>query len=467
LRYDGEDPADIVYDLLVNYADVPASYITLANWQTETAAFFGSLFTTLIAEPTDVSKLLAEIMDLGFAIWWDDLEQHIHFQVLRNIPTDAATYTDDDRIAHTLKIKEQPETRLSQVWTYFSQKNPTLNLDELDNYRSVAKTEDASAEADYGVPAIRKRATRWIGSGGGAIAQNANNALLSRYRDPPRRFNFDLFRRYDPSQDPILGSGYQLEAWCLQDDTGARETVPIQITRLNPDADRYQIEAEEMRYTPFAYVANPAERIIIIDSDMSLVNLRTLHDSLYDAAESGDEVTLIIQDGVIVGGSVTGIALTIGSWPSGVIINVTGPGRIEGGGGKGGGRTFLFVAGSPGRTALYTRYPINLDMTGGEIWGGGGGGGVTILSTLEIGGGGGGGKQPGQGGNVEHVDGNAGTTEAGGAGANGGDGAAGGNPGSAGANGNTTNGGAAGNAIDGVSYVTVVNSPNILGGQVN
>ena len=37
LVYSGIDPADIVYDLLVTYASVPAAYITLADWQAETA----------------------------------------------------------------------------------------------------------------------------------------------------------------------------------------------------------------------------------------------------------------------------------------------------------------------------------------------------------------------------------------------------------------------------------------------
>lgn len=467
LAYSGEDPADIVYDLLLNFASVPAAYMQLADWQAETANFYGSLFTALITEPTSVNELLSEIMDLGFAIWWDDRSQLIRFQVLRQIATTAATYTDDDRIRETLTIKEQPEKRLSQVWTYFAPLNPLVNVDQLDNYRSIAKTTDADAEADYGVPAIRKRFTRWIPEGGGTIAQTSNQTLLSRYRDPPRRFNFDLFRMYSAMQDPVLGGGYQMEAWCLQQDTGERITVPIQITKLNPEADRFEIEAEEMQ---FDTVDNdPAARVIIIDADTFDVNLRTLHDTLFAPATSGDTVTLIIQNGAIIGASSTAArALDIGSWASGVVITVQIAGRIEGAGGRGGnggtGAANPATVGLPGGTALYTRYAITIVSSGGQIWSGGGGGGPgPNVGFGTFPGSGGGGSVPGLPGAIGSagVPGNPGTTELGGAAV--GSAGAGGNPGSAG-----TGGGAAGAAIDGVSFCTINSpAPSILGGQVN
>src|SRR6185295_5034244 len=43
LRYAAADAADIVADLLENYADVPASYITVADWRAETLAFLGTV----------------------------------------------------------------------------------------------------------------------------------------------------------------------------------------------------------------------------------------------------------------------------------------------------------------------------------------------------------------------------------------------------------------------------------------
>lgn len=470
VRYDAEDWADVISDLLQTYASVPASYINLPAWQAETLNFLGTLVTATIAEPTSVADLLSELIDLGpLALWWDDRSQLIRLQVLRQIATDADRFTADNRIEDTLEVAEQAEKRLTQVWTYFAQIDPLLNLDQLENYRAIAKTTDTEAEANYGVPSIRKRFTRWIPEGGSTIATTSNEVLLARYRTPPRRINFSLFRKYLTTQDPVLGGGYQLEAWNFQDATGALEDVPIQITRLNPMADRFEVEAEEMLMGVID--ADPTERVIIIDANSFNINLETLHDSLFStAAGSGDTVTCIINAGVIVGSMSASLpAFDVGTFAGGVTVNIEGDGRIEGCGGKGA----EIVSHSPvaavaGGTALYTRQAVNIDMALGEIWGGGGGGGLTVVGSATVGGGGGAGQLPGAGGlgAPSPFTGVTGTTTDGGTG---GDGASvsGGDPGQAGVNGSILNGGAAGAAIDGDSYVTYVTSPDIQGTQIN
>src|SRR5262249_15134434 len=61
--YTGQDIANIIYDLLVNYSDVPSSYINLTEWTAETAAYLGVVYTAMIAEPTDVDQLLSELIE--------------------------------------------------------------------------------------------------------------------------------------------------------------------------------------------------------------------------------------------------------------------------------------------------------------------------------------------------------------------------------------------------------------------
>lgn len=477
LIYDGEDPADIISDLFQTYAGIPSAYIPLANWQAETAAFNGRVYSAQIAEPTDVNKLVSELIEqAGLAVWPDELNQQIRLQVLRTISTSADLYNEDNIITGSLEVREQPERRLSQVWVYFAKINPLVAEDQIDNYRSTALNIDATSEAEYGSPAIKKIFSRWIPAGGRTTAERVGDILLGRFKDPPRRFNFDLMRY--AGQEPILGSGYQLGSWPFQDVTGAAITVPIQLTRVGPEADRFEVEAEEMVFADD--LADPLERTIIIDSNINNVDLREMHDSLYAAPESGDTVNVIIQAGVIVGStSVSEPALDAGTWPAGVTINVELDGRIQGKGGNGG-NGGASQAGQAGGTALFTRQAINLTWTDGEIWGGGGGGGGS--PPLEVGegsenddgygGGGGAGQLPGSGGAGlnEGGPGSAGTTEAGGAGgaiivtgAGGGPGLAGSNAGLGGGS-----GGAAGTAIDGVSFITDVGADGDgRGSQIN
>lgn len=486
LPYRSADPADIIYDLLVNYAGVPASYITLAEWQAETANI-GTVYTSNICEPTSVETLISELVEQAALVIWDDLSaQKIRLQVLRAVLTEANTFTPENTSKGSLQIKEQPEKRLSRIQVYFGQVDPTKPLNNFDNYRSSSLSIDEDAETDYGSAAIKTISSRWIAALGRAVADRIGVVQLGRYRDPPRSVKFDL-QRYAET-DAELGVGYRVESVCVQDATGAASDIPFQVTRLNPGPGQFSVEGEEMLYS--APEADLANRLVIIDANNFNVNLRTSHDSLYPVAQSGDTVTCIVNPGVIVGStSRFDAALVIGSWAPGVIINVQVLGRIQGCGGFGGAGGYEIGGnvGAGGGAALYTRNPINLDFGSGHIWGGaGGGGGGAGRSATPLGAGGGGGgagQLPGTGGAAAYPsnNGDSGSNSAGGAGGasgnpNVGAGGAGGGPGQPGSAGVTTTGpggkpggpgGSAGSAIDGISYVTVTSSGDILGPSVN
>lgn len=482
LAYSGISPELIIQELLVTYAGVPSSYITIADWSSEISNFLAVVYTAYITEPTSVATLISELIEqAALSLWWDDQARKIRLQVLRGVTTDAATYDDDVIIDKSLNVNEQPDKRVSRVQTYFGQINPLRPLTDLDNFRSSTSLVDDLAETQYGSSAIKNIYSRWIPQGGRAVADKLNSKVISRYRDPPRKFEYSLLRGVS-LVDPKLGGGYNLRSFIFQDDTGDEVDVPTQVTRLKPAADRFVVEAEEMLYT--ASDEELTERLIIIETDTLNVNLRTIHDTLYPEPVSGDEVTCQINSGVKVGSSSTGSpAFNVGSWPSGVTVNLVVNGRIQGCGGKGGhGGDIItngsITAGLPGGTALYTRYAINVEYgVGAQIWGGGGGGGGGVGSTFGggVGGGGGAGQSPGAvgangaGASVILAP-SAGTTEAGGAGgtALSGSSGAGGGPGLAGATAGSMAGGSAGSAIDGVSYRTVISgSADIRGSTIN
>lgn len=550
----GVDVAEIIYLLMVTYGGVPASYISLSTWLTETEGFLGTVYTAYIAEPTPVRQLIDELIEqAALCVWFDDLTPQIRLTVLRSISTDAALFDEERRLGDApLGIREQPDKRLSQVLTYYAQKNPLKALDDLDNYQSSQWTVDGETETLNGSSALKVITSRWIPALARSVAQKLNNKLLARYRTAPRLFSFATQRYAD--SDVELGRGYNVGSFLLQDAAGARVDVPIQVTRLVAKADRFLVEAEEMRFDQLDDDVDPVGHLVIIDADSYNINLRTLHDSQYTEAVAGDTVTVEINSGVTVGSTSTAsYALDVGSWPSDsttgnrtsgsailtgladtsdyaagmfvtgtgipdhakilsvdsptqitldanatsgagtataltiylIIIDVTHAGRIAGKGGAGGegGYAVAASAGAAGGVALYTRYPINLDVSAGEIWGGagGGGGGDSNLFTPGGGGGGGGGTDPGAGalgggGATGVYEGADGTETAGGAGGTGvpAAGGAGGAPGSAGSSGGTASmgspgaGGAAGAAIDGDSLVNVTSGPgDIRGSQIN
>jgi hypothetical protein len=502
LSYTAEDPADIIAYLLQNYANIPSEYIPLAAWQAETGSFVQTLYSAYIAEPTSVKTLVAELAEqASLALWWEPLIPEIRLKVIRKIPTDAETYTESSIMEGSLSIEEQPDSRITQVWTYFGQRNPLRPVDEADNYRSVAATVNLEAETDFGGASIKKIFSRWIPFGARSVALRLNDLILTRYATPPRRCAFSLWKHSGAA--PMLGGGYQVGAWVIQNQDGSSAYMPIQLTRLNPTDERFDIEAEEM----LAGELSPEDltnRALIIDGDINNVNLRTLHDSIYPeiTGTESPKVTLsvYVETNVIVGSTSTSApALDVGTWVAGSVdITIYVRGRLQGAGGDGGDAALdNGEAGAAGGTALYSRYAVTLELsTGGYVWGGGGGGGGgganhhTWLVDYEAASGGGGGGQGRIGGagglhfagnNGTASDGYPGTSEAPGDGggvssgyATGGVGGNGGGPGAAGAagtkgpgSGSAGAGGAGGPAIDGVSYVTKIGAGDIHGSEIN
>lgn len=475
LVYTGATAAFITDDLFVTYTAIPSSTIDLPAWEAEAAAFLGNVYTTAIPEPTPVNTLVAELIEqAALSIWEDDLTQQLRFKVLRPILTDAFTFTPDHRVAGSFVPKDQPDTRISRVLTRFGQIDPTKPLSNLDNFRSSSLVVDDEAEAAYGVQALKEINSRWIPSSGRTVADRLGAIIVGRFRDPPRHFTYDVMR-YNGT-DVMLGAGYQLQGPFLQDESGAAVSVPIQVTQLNPSADRFTADAEEMLFN--APPLTPGTDEVVFDANNFNVNLQTAHDSIYPAAVSGDICNFTINAGVVIGShSSASPAVIVGTFAAGVIVNLIVNGHIQGKGGAGGAGSMpgpvAAVAGEAGSIALYTRQAINLTNGSGQILGGGGGGGGAAAITGGPGGGGGAGTDAGAAGASVTVPGGAGTPTAGGAsGTSGGaTSGAGGGPGVAGGNGTgvgAASGGAAGAAIDGVSHITFSGSHGtITGSQIN
>jgi hypothetical protein len=181
LRYDSDDVADILNDLLVNYAGVDPAFIPLTAWKTETGAFLQQLYTGVIAEPTSVETLLNELIEqAALAIWWGDIEQLLNLQVLRKILPNAMLFDEDNIPEGSLEIQDQPELRISQVWIYFAQRDPTKSLEDEDNYSSSVVSVAIDEQVNYGVTAIKKVFSRWIPSGGRSIAMSVGDIILAR-----------------------------------------------------------------------------------------------------------------------------------------------------------------------------------------------------------------------------------------------------------------------------------------------
>ncbi|BCJ90047.1 hypothetical protein IZ6_07820 [Terrihabitans soli] len=314
--HESELPEVILKDLLVNYCGLSEDFIPFESWQAESATKLSQVYTVFIGDPTGCNKLISELVQVcGLAVFWDDLAAQIRFQVLGVIATDAALFDRSNIIENTLQISDAPERRASQVLVYFAPINPLKSVEDPENYRSIANVFSLDAEEDYGSPAVKKIFARWIADFGRQPAERVGAIQLGRFVDPPRQIQLAVHR--EEFVPPVLGGGYQvMDPICLQDETGAPVSVPIQVTRLIPTPDRYIVEASEMLFTVLDDF-DPTDRSIIIEGNRYNVDLRDAYNQLYPDPSPGNTVTCIIEENVIVGSLNADLpSFDIGTWPS-------------------------------------------------------------------------------------------------------------------------------------------------------
>lgn len=233
LRYDREDAWEIVRQLLVDYANVPSAYIPFTDWEAEAREWFGSFqISSLITEPEAVDDLISEITtQCLFFIWWDERSQEIKLKALRPPVEGPYIINDYQHIkAGSWNLKVDDDQRISQVWIYYIQRNPTEDLDEPTNFKRLRVRLDGDAETDaqYGEKKVKRIYSRWLVTQAQAI--NLAAKLLARYRDGAEYLTLEL-----DAKDREIWTGDVVDATLLGqvDDTG------------EPEERRYQVVSAE------------------------------------------------------------------------------------------------------------------------------------------------------------------------------------------------------------------------------
>ena len=198
LEYTAERVDDVIYDLLTTYGNIDASYITQADWTAEADVWLvTSLVTTVITEPTGVSKLIGELTEqAGCFIWWDDVNQKIRFQAAKPVRADSIYTVSEDTqiIAETVSITQEPSQRISQVWIYYRMIDYTQDLAKPANFNKLRVNVDLDAEStdQYGESRIRRIFSRWYTASNDAETITLGSRILLAYRDNPIYIQFDL-----------------------------------------------------------------------------------------------------------------------------------------------------------------------------------------------------------------------------------------------------------------------------------
>jgi len=400
LKYSSQTAPTILNSLLTNYTDIPSSYIPLADWVVESNIYLGKSYSTVIAEPTPINSLINEILEqTGSNMWWDSSASLIRWSVLSKPDSSAFEFNESNYLQGSFNIADQLSKRVSRVIVNYGQINPLLNLTDERNYSSSLLNIDLESEAFFNnTPAYKNIYSRWIDGDLRDSATFVANLILQRYSTPPRKLGFKILRD-SISLMPELSGSYNLKNLYVQDFTGAQQSLPVQVTSVNPGDSTITVNAEEVTFTE------------IIPPEQNVVNLfptpNYIGYNIYDraVAEIGGAPIAATVVNVFVSENFTLGSMTTGSgWPAGAIINLyVQPGaKILGPGGNGGsgGSALAYrskytyspfiglppitvynisaktttspTGGTAGGTALEILHPMNITNNG--IIGGGGGG---------------------------------------------------------------------------------------------
>ncbi len=230
--FNNETVANVLQELLVSGADIPAEWIAVSDWQNEISTHLSDLrLTNTIARPTPVLELVSEIVNFGILLYPDETARTIRLQVIRPLQPDDSipVVSDADVILKgSMQVKDLYDQRLSEVYFYHGYLNATQPFDQQSNYRNLRAAVDINATSDrqYRSHRVLRVYNPWLGENGNPFqALRAAVRILRRYLITPQEVTFlcDIKDR-----DTLrLGRVVNLRTRLLEDDTGA--ATPVQM----------------------------------------------------------------------------------------------------------------------------------------------------------------------------------------------------------------------------------------------
>lgn len=250
LVFESTPVEEVVQELLEDYAGVPSAYIPFTDWQAEADNWLTVYaLTNYITEPTEVNKLLSQLMEqCGFNIWWDQEVAKIPLraETPQTPTTQIDTLTDANHLLKdTIKVKDDHTRRLTQVWMFYGVRN-YVESDDPKNFAYVDVSADTDAETaeEYGTTEVKKIYARWLSTS--AQASQIGSRQLARYASAPKVVTFNL-----DMKDSALKAGdhFYIQSAAIQDRFGADKVAQMQCLAVEYLADGATLKCEALSFS--------------------------------------------------------------------------------------------------------------------------------------------------------------------------------------------------------------------------
>jgi hypothetical protein len=223
-RYTAARVDDVLADLIVNDAKVPAQAVDLASFTTEYEDTLSQyILTTIISEPTGVDRLIGEIAEqVGIFVWWDERAQKIKMQAITPVDTlDGALTQEANIVGDSFEIVERPKERITTISMFWNPRDWAGDLNKPSNFANQLLILNSSAQDldQYGdLPQTREIYSRWLTTEG-LMTQTGSRYSL-RYADVP---NYVRLKVDAKDRAYWIGNFVTISHDYLVDETGARD----------------------------------------------------------------------------------------------------------------------------------------------------------------------------------------------------------------------------------------------------
>ncbi len=230
---------DVLDELLITGAGLPASYIPTVAWQAERDLWLSAAKVKgILMKPESIEKVLGELSEVFmFDIWWDATAQEVKLKALSPEPSGATIniLTEDIHIKQgSMKVDRRSKDRFTEIRVYYN-KQDFSDDNKLENFGNLQIAADASRSGStrYDGNSIKTIPCRWFDSGANAL--QLAGRLLARFADTPETVTFKLDQK-DHGKVEMAGR-VEINSWQFQDFTGANEARKYQILEINEGKD--------------------------------------------------------------------------------------------------------------------------------------------------------------------------------------------------------------------------------------
>lgn len=221
----------VIYQLLTEYGNIPASYITFSEWKAEFDRWGANMFlSATICKPTGVSKLIGEINQLGITVWWDERAQKIRIK-LNHPPDESPVEWSDRNNIISITTEDNDDERATRIDMWTVQIDPTKDLSE-GNFLRLYKNISVLSESPemFGISRTQTIINRWLNHGADSAVKIITGRLLNRYKRAPVTYTVVI----DFKDDPDLTDVISLNSYVATDTTGL---VTPKLTQVYNRAD--------------------------------------------------------------------------------------------------------------------------------------------------------------------------------------------------------------------------------------